>query len=415
MRLQQLLSGLLENFIGLPSEKVNEAVIETQRFIVETLALDRSTLWQITEDQSGMVLTHHWQRPDWPPLPVRLETKGNLPWMHARIRNGECVSFSSIDELPADAMRDMEMFRIHGPKSNITIPLTVNGEVFGALAFATLGKERVWTGDEIADLKLIAEIIGNVISRQRAEIRADQLRAEIMHSTRAAMLGELAATMAHELNQPLTAILSNAQAARRFMAADENVNPGEIQSILDDIVRDSKRAGSVIHNLRAMLSKEPAAREICSINEIIREAIEFMHGELVGHQTQVQYRLPDNIAPVSIEKVEMQQVLMNLLLNAIQAMEQTPPESRFIEINTSCIDGAVKVEVRDNGCGIPSDRLSEIFAPFYTTKNTGLGMGLAICRRMIEAHSGRIQAINHKNGGSSIIFMLPSITVDQGK
>ena len=110
-----------------------------------------------------MVLTHCWQRPGWPPLPPRFETEGKLPWAHAKVARGESFWFTSVDELPPEAARDLESFRIHGPKSNVTIPLIANGQVFGALAFATLGEERKWREDEIAELKLVAQIIGNVL------------------------------------------------------------------------------------------------------------------------------------------------------------------------------------------------------------------------------------------------------------
>ena len=222
LRLQQLLADLLARFVALPSGQVDEAIEKTQRLIVETLGLDRSTLWQVAEGRPGMILTHCWQRPGWPALPPRFETEGKLPWAHAKVARGESFWFTSIDDLPPEAARDLESFRIHGPKSNVTIPLIANGQVFGALAFATLGKERKWRKDEIAELKMLAQIIANVLGRQRAEERAEQLRTEIAHSTRATMLGEMAAALAHELNQPLTAILSNAQAARRFIAKEQS-------------------------------------------------------------------------------------------------------------------------------------------------------------------------------------------------
>jgi hypothetical protein len=136
----------------------------------------------------------------------------------------------------------LEVFRIHGPKSNVTIPLVTNGRVFGALAFASLAAERKWREDEIAELKLVAQIIGNVVARQRAELREEQLRDQLAHAMRVASLGELVAALAHELNQPLAAILSNAQAARRFLGSG-TIDVAELQAILDDIVRDDKRAG----------------------------------------------------------------------------------------------------------------------------------------------------------------------------
>ena len=358
LRLQQLLADLLARFVALPSGQVDAAIEETQRLIVETLGLDRSTLWQVAEGRPGMILTHCWQRPGWPALPPRFETEGKLPWAHAKVARGESFWFTSIDDLPPEAARDLESFRMHGPKSNVTIPLIANGQVFGALAFATLAKERKWREDEIAELRLVAQIIGNVLGRQRAEDRAEQLRTEIAHSTRAAMLGELTATLAHDLNQPLTAILSNAQAARRFIG-DGAIEADELRAILDDIIRDDKRAGGVIHNLRRMLNNTPIAPEACSLNDLVREVAEFVNGEMIGQKIEPRLALAPALPLVQTAPVEVQQVLVNLLLNAAQAMKETPSELRHIDVETRCEDGAVTVSVRDHGCGIPGGAIGQ--------------------------------------------------------
>lgn len=407
LRLQRLLADLSARFVVLPSRQVDAAIKETQRLIVEALGLDRSTLWQLVEGRPGMILTHCWQRPDWPPLPPDFETQGNLPWAHGKVTRGESFSFASIDDLPAEAARDAETFRKHGPKSNVTIPLIANERVFGALAFATLGEERKWREDEIIDLKLVAQIIGNVVGRQRAELQEEQLRAELVHAMRLASLGELTAALSHELNQPLAAILSNAQAARRFIANGE-IELDELCAILDDIVRDDKRAGTVIHNLRAMVSKRPVVRETCCLNELVHEVMELMQSEMMGERIEVRPVLAPALPRVEGARVELQQVLVNLLLNAAQAMKDTPGELRHIEIETLAGDGAVTVSVRDHGCGIPLERLRTVFNPFYTTKAAGLGMGLAICRRVIETHAGRIEAHNHEDGGATFSFTLPA-------
>jgi PAS domain S-box-containing protein len=406
--LQQLLADLLARFVTLQSGQVDAAIEETQRLIVETLGLDRSTLWQVAEGWPGMILTHCWQRPGWPPLLPRFEAEGKLPWAHAKVARGEPFWFTSIDDLPPEAARDLESFRIHGPKSNVTVPLVANGQVFGALAFATLGEERQWREDEIAELKLVAQIIGNVLGRQRAEDRAEQLRTEIAHSTRAATLGELGTALAHELNQPLTAILSNAQAARRFIA-DGAIEVDELRAILDDIIRDDKRAGSVIHSLHGMLNNTPVVPEACCLNDLVREVAEFLNGEMVNQKIELQQALAPALPRVQAAPVEVQQVLVNLLLNAAQAMKDTPRELRHVDIETQCEGGAVTVSVRDHGCGIPAEQLGKVFNPFYTTKSSGLGMGLAICRRFIEAHGGRIEARNHEAGGATFSFSLPAI------
>jgi PAS domain S-box-containing protein len=408
LRLQELLADLLGQFVALPSVQVDEAIEKTQRLIVETLGLDRSTLWQVAEGRPGMILTHYWQRPGWPALPARFQTEGELPWAHAKVAGGESFWFTSIDDLPSEAARDLKSFRIHGPKSNVTIPLIANGQVFGALAFATLGKERKWKDDEIAELKLLAQIIGNVLGRQRAEDRAEQLRTEIAHSTRVAMLGEMAAALAHELNQPLTAILSNAQAARRFMA-EGTIEVDELRAILDDIIRDDKRAGGVIHNLRKMLNNTPVVTEACSLNDLVREVAEFLNGEMLSQNLELRLALAPALSRVQTAPVELQQVLVNLLLNAAQAMKDTPSELRHIEIETRGGEGTVTVSIRDHGCGIPVEQLGKVFKPFHTTKSSGLGMGLALCRRLIEPHGGRIKASNHDAGGATFWFSLPAL------
>ena len=400
LRLQQLLAELSTRFVALPSEHVDAAIEETQRLIVETLGLDRSTLWQLAEQGRAWSARTAGSGPAGRRCrrtsPPRTSSRGR--------RRRSCAARPSASPawtiLPPEAARDAEMFRLHGTKSNVTFPLIANGQVFGALAFATLGAERKWREDEIAELKLIAQIIGNVVGRQRAELREEQLRGELAHAMRVATLGELAATLAHELNQPLAAILSNAQAARRFLA-DGEIDPEELRAILDDIVRDDKRAGSVIHNLRAMVSKRPAVREACGLNELVREVLELMRSELIEAKIEVRPALAPELPPVEAARVELQQVLVNLLVNAVHAMEATPPDRRIIEVETRAEADVVTVAVRDRGHGIPPERLPAIFDPFFSTKASGLGMGLSICRRIIENHAGRIEARNHDDGGAS--------------
>ena len=409
LRLQQLLAELSAQFVALPSSQVDGAIREAQRLIVETLGLDRSTLWQLVDDRPGLILTHVWQRTGWPPIPSHFYAQDNLPWASGKIARGESFSFSSIDDLPPEAARDAECFFQYGPKSNLTMPLMADGKVFGALAFASLAKERSWQPDEIAELKLVAQIIGNVVGRQRAENRVEQLRAELAHSTRSAVLGEFSAALAHDLNQPLAATLSNAQAALRFLEGD-TADPGEIKAILQDIVRDSKRAGGVIHHLRVMLSHAPVDRELCCLNQLVREVAEFIKGEMIGREVELRLALAPALPPVQAASVEIQQVLVNLLLNAAQAMKDTSGELRQIRIETHFVKGMATVRVRDHGCGIPPERLGSIFNPFYTTKQSGLGMGLAICRRIVEAHGGHIEAESHPDGGAIFSFSLPAFS-----
>lgn len=406
LRLQRVLADLSSRFVAVQPEDVDAAIKETQRLIVETLGLDRSILWQAFEQGTETLPMQFLRNVGWAPSPSLYFSEASLPWSCARVMRGEVTSFSSLNELPTEAARDAETFRIHGTKSKVIVPLVMNNRVFGALAFATVGAERKWREDEIIELKLAAQIIGNAVGRQRAELREEQLRSELAHAMRVTTLGELIAALAHELNQPLAAILSNAQAARRFLA-DGEINPAELTAILDDMVRDDKRAGNVIHNLRAMISKRPAVREVCCLNELVHEMIELMRSEMMEAKIEVRLSLGSDLPLVEAVRVELQQVLVNLLLNAAHAMEGTPRESRIIEVETRAEAKGVMVLVRDRGRGIVPAQLAAIFEPFFSTKASGLGMGLSICRRIIENHAGHIEAGNHDDGGAIFSFVLP--------
>ena len=250
-------------------------------------------------------------------------------------------------------------------------------------------------------------VIQDVTERKAAELEARRIQNELAHATRLSVLGELAASMAHELNQPLAAILSNAQAARRFLAAPEP-DLKEIREILDDIVRDDKRAGDVIHHMRAMVQKkEVVAAEPLDLNMLVRDTAKLVHGELVGRNIGLELDLAPKLPAVRAGRVEMQQVLLNLMVNAMDAMRDQPTERLLLRIHTSEAKGRVRVALRDHGHGISEKAMTEIFRPFFTTKAQGLGMGLSISRSMVEAHGGELWAENAAGGGAIFWIELP--------
>jgi C4-dicarboxylate-specific signal transduction histidine kinase len=250
-------------------------------------------------------------------------------------------------------------------------------------------------------------VIQDITERKAAELEARLTQNELAHATRMSVLGELAASMAHELNQPLAAILSNAQAARRFLAAPEP-DMQEIREILDDIVRDDKRAGEVIHHMRAMVQKKGGAvPEPLDFNGLVRDTTKLVHSELVGRNVGLELDLAPKLPAFLAGRVEMQQVLLNLMVNAMDAMRDQPAERRRLQIRTSAAEGRVRVALRDYGHGIPENALADIFRPFFTTKNHGLGMGLSISRSMVEAHGGKLWAENAPDGGAVFWIDMP--------
>jgi signal transduction histidine kinase len=411
LRLQRLLTEISTRFITSLETDTTDIIESAQRMICEALDLDRSTLWLFSGDDVEMALTCYWQRPGSPPLRRNFVTRGNLPWADRQIRDGRHFHFSSLSELPTEAERDRQILGQYGTRSNVTFPLVTHGRVFGALAFATLTAEHHWTNEEVTSLELIAQIFSHAIGKRLAEERADQLRDEIRRTTRAAMLGEPAAVLAHEINQPLTTILANAQAARRFITQG-SADAREIIAILDDIILADKRAAELIRNLREMFGDKPIHQEYLCLNEVVAEACALFANDPSNDGVILRFD-PGQLPPrIKLARVEIQQLLVNLITNAGHAMRDTAPEQRRILIQTRSGDGMIQLSVRDHGHGIPPEHLDRIFEPFHTTRSDGLGMGLAICRRIAEAHGGTLKAANRGTGGAIFTFSLPSCAVE---
>jgi PAS domain S-box-containing protein len=253
-----------------------------------------------------------------------------------------------------------------------------------------------------AGLLSIGEDITERLSAERTVART---RRELERLARANLLGELVSTLAHELNQPLAAILSNAQAARRFLGSGR-LDLEELLEILDDIVRDDKRAGEVIQRLRLMLSNGDLGHQRFRIQDLIPEVLAIAGGELESRGASVRQELTSDLPAVEADRVGIQQVVMNLLVNAGHAVSRSPAGPRLVRILARHREGNLLVSIEDSGPGIPADALPRLFEPFFTTRSNGLGMGLAICRRIVEAHGGRIWGENTANG-ARFSFTLP--------
>ncbi len=245
-------------------------------------------------------------------------------------------------------------------------------------------------------------IIRDVTDRKRAE----EAQQNLAHLTRVTTLGELGGSLAHELNQPLTAILSNAQAATRFLDMDPSDMP-EVRRILKDIVQEDRRAGEIILRMRGMLRKEEARMLPQDLNEIVVEVLGFLRSELLIRNVTASTRLAPNLPSVQGDHVRLQQVLLNLIVNACEAMGHTPASKRIIVIETQeAGEGLVQASVLDHGPGFPSRNSPQMFEPFRTTKPNGLGLGLPICRSIVESHGGRLWVENGVGEGAIVRFTL---------
>jgi PAS domain S-box-containing protein len=247
----------------------------------------------------------------------------------------------------------------------------------------------------------------DITARKQAELDAQRDRAELSHLSRVALMGEMSASIAHELNQPLAGILSNAAAGQRFIDRGA-VDLREIREVLGDIIADGRRASDVVRGIRGMVKKEQMERRSVDLNEVVMDALRMASPDSVLRSCQLETSLDANLPPVDGDPVQLQQVLLNLVINAFDAMRDTQPSRRKVLITTqSNEDGTVRTSVRDHGVGIGEGMRDRLFDPFFSTKTEGLGMGLAIVRSILEAHGGTITAENVDGGGARFEFVLP--------
>ena len=248
----------------------------------------------------------------------------------------------------------------------------------------------------------------DITERKAAEEEARRRREQVELLGRVSLLGEMTASLAHELDQPLAAILSNATAAMQYLERGK-LNPEQLQEILTDVVGDGRRAHDIMHNVRSAIKKGSAIRGRINLNDVVKAVTHMVHLDAAAHFCKVEMSLARNLPAIEGDPSQIQQVLINLVRNAFDAMRDTPPSGRKVEIATTYNgDGTICVAVRDYGSGIPEPTLERLFEQFFTTKEEGLGMGLAIVRSIVEAHGGNIAAENADGGGARFYFRLPT-------
>jgi signal transduction histidine kinase len=224
-------------------------------------------------------------------------------------------------------------------------------------------------------------------------------------------MGELAASIALEVNQPLTGIVSNGGARLRWLGAEGPIpapDAEEVREAVRDMVRDGKRAGEIITRIRALTKRTPPPRETLDLNETVREILALVGDEAKKNSVTIRSQFADEVGPVFGDRVQLQQVLLNLVMNAIQAMSGVSDRARQLAITTRNAEpDQVELTVQDSGTGLAPEVMARIFDAFYTTKSSGMGMGLAICRSIVERHGGRLWAVNNEGPGASFHFVLP--------
>ncbi|MFZ1173995.1 MAG: ATP-binding protein [Bradyrhizobium sp.] len=313
-------------------------------------------------------------------------------------------------EIYREAM-DLSRFSSYSYKTVLRDRLPPNNEIHFREETAW---ERYWW--QIALVGAIVLIQAGLISillhehhqRRLAEVRVRQRMADLAHLNRFSTAGELTASISHEINQPLGSILTNAEAARAILKSP-HPDLKELNEIVDDILQDDRRASEVIRRMRSLLKKAPFEPKKIDFNDLVREAIDFLSALAVARKVKLSRSILPNALPIVGDRIQLQQAILNLVINAIDAMSETVGENRIVSLRTSRFENFAELSISDRGPGIPADKLKEVFQPFFTTKAEGMGMGLPIAQTIVEAHNGEILAANELGAGAVFRIRLPII------
>jgi len=253
--------------------------------------------------------------------------------------------------------------------------------------------------------RVFTGFVRDLTEREQAERRIEQLQAELMHVARLSELGQMGAALAHELNQPLSAIVNYLQAGRRMLQTADTPPPPRVAETMEKAAAQAERAGQVIRRLREFVAKGETDRRPENVHTVVEEAaaLALVGAKSAGITTRI--ALNAELPPVIMDKVQIQQVLLNLIRNALEAMAES--QERILTLDAVAADGFLALSVADTGPGLPEEVVRNLFQPFVTTKSRGMGVGLSICRSIIEAHGGRISASARPGGGTIFAFTLP--------
>jgi signal transduction histidine kinase len=411
-RFETLLADLSATFVKIPAGEVDRQIETGLRQIVEVLELDRSGFGELSSD-GQLVITHSYEVPGVPPAP-RVILDSQMPWYAEQVRLGKIVRLARLpDDLPTEAVQERQYCAHSGLKSNLAIPLHIMGSLVGGLGFASFRSFRDWPDELIQRLRLVGDIFTNALARKRAdealnlaEEQARRLRDELAHATRLELANQLTTSIAHEVNQPLCAIATNAETALDLL---DRGDTEEVKQALKDICSDARRGSEVIGCIRNMIKKAEPSRIAQCLGSVVDEIAPFLRREATARGVELRIDRDTSDLKVICDRVQLQQVVLNLVLNAVEAVNVSSIGAPLVRIRVWSEGNRARVSVDDSGAGLSAEDCERIFVPLFTTKPKGLGMGLTISRSIVGSHGGKLWATPRNEGGTTVQFLLPSM------
>ena len=401
---ERMTTDIMGTLLQAPRAQHDTVLEAGLRQVAQAFGADRATLWQRVGDSADFTKSHRWTADSQvAALPV---PAAGLSWVNAQLLRGSVVRFASHAELPAEAATDVSTLHTLGIGAAVIVPLEMSGRVAGALSIGTTREHVDWPDVLLPRAQLLGQAFASYIARQQAEQRQLQAQAQAAHAARVATLGVFAASLVHELTQPLAASLANAETARNLLARPAPALD-EARDTVADIVTDSRRAGELIQKLRRFLRHGEAEHGAIEAQGLITEVLSFVASESAGKGISITLDVSEGLPGFIGDRVQMQQVLLNLLLNAFDAVTSRPPGERRVQLRAYPAASGLAIEIGDNGPGMDAVTLARIFQPFFTTKPGGMGLGLSICQTIVSSHGGTIRASSSLGQGTRFHIQLP--------
>jgi signal transduction histidine kinase len=415
LQFERLLADLSASLLGLPANALNAAEQEALGAVAALLGVDRAALWTLASTPARLIVAEQ-STAAGERAPLRPISPTELPWVLHQVVAGNVVSSTAVDGLPAHADADIAVLRSAGVKSLLVIPLSGKDGVIGALSLSCVHDERIWQDDVVARLRLFGTLLINALayrsaemSAQRATAETAQTRERLAHLARVEAVGAMTAAVAHEINQPLMAITNYTMAGRRRLDGEGPVDRAKIRDLLEKIAGQTALAGQVLDHLRTMVKRRVAQETEIDLAQLLAKSLKLIEMEARMKDINVETAIAAALPRALGDEIQVQQVILNLASNAMDAMAATPTDDRKLRLEaTSSNDDGILISIADRGSGIVEDDEQRVFEPFYTTKGMGLGIGLSICRQIVEAHGGKLWHAPNPSGGTIFRFTLPT-------
>jgi signal transduction histidine kinase len=417
LRFERLLADLSASLLGSAADDLGAAVQEALNAVATLLGVEHAALWELAPAPVRLVATDESAADGALPL-LRQLSAAEVPWVLQQVVAGNVINSTGVDGFPPAAGADVAALRSAGANSFLVMPLRGKEAVIGALWLSSGDAERVWRDEKVARLTLFGTMLLNALahrnaerSAQRATAETAQTRERLAHLARVEAVGAMTAAVAHEINQPLMAITNYTLAGRRRLDGDGQIDRAKIRDLLEKIAGQTALAGQVLDHLRTMVKRRDAQEMEIDLSQLLGKSLKLIEMEARMRDIHVETAIAADLPRALGDEIQVQQVILNLASNAMDAMAATPTDDRKLHLEaTSSDDDSILICIADHGTGIVSADEQRVFEPFYTTKGMGLGIGLSICRQIVEAHGGKLWHEVNAGGGTIFRFTLPTAT-----